>query len=389
MPEPEFSYSCRKKLLDDLRLGGVGPQTPREEQPKQGGNASLLMERYLYKQETSGDGDKAARSALLKSIKSAVNKAKKTYQHAFENRHANLKNSGALSIYFRAKDRLLVGLGSTSVLEAGVALDRLYGVPMIPASTIKGAVAAAYRDKYGIGGAYPYLFGSDDAMLDEVGEKLETSGALCFYDAWCDPNNLDVALSNDIMTPHHSKYYTSAGETPAAAFDDPTPISFLSVGKVKFEFFVSCEGEETQAKQWLDLIFDLMRTTFAARGLGAKKNAGYGVMEEAVEGISIAPKKPFRNGDSVIVYCFEAKKDKDKKGKDKGKVAGPVKYKGRFKILGHEEIDCQVEPKQEVTKEDETRKSKFDARVVNDSDLTLKEPRCTVTILKRLTGVTG
>ena len=383
MPDPEFNYSCRKKLLEDLRLGGVTSDTPSEEQPKQGTNASLLMARYLYKQEKSGDGDKAARRALLKSIQTAVNKVKTTYKLAFEKRHANLEKSGAQSIYFRAKDRLLIGMGGASVLEAGVALDRLYGVPMIPASTIKGAVAAAYRDKYGAGGAYPYLFGSDDETLDEVGEKLETSGALCFYDAWCDPNNLSAALSNDIMTPHHSEYYTSAGETPAAAFDDPTPISFLSVGKVKFEFFVSCEGEAEQAKRWLDLIFDLMETAFAARGLGAKKTAGYGAMEKTTP-IDIPKKKPFRNNDSVIVYCVEAKKDKDKKGKDKGKVAGPVKYKGRFKIVGHEDIDCQVEPKQEVTKEDETRKSKFEAKVVNDSDLTLNEPRCTVTILKRL-----
>ena len=115
--------SCRN-IFDDLNLTG-------------GSNASLLMSHYYLKKL---DDQSASRIELFTAMKGAAVKVNPLYSRAFTRRQNLLKNI-ATPKYFKTSRPLVAGLGNSNVLETGLSLNPTYGLPMIPASTIKGITA--------------------------------------------------------------------------------------------------------------------------------------------------------------------------------------------------------------------------------------------------------
>jgi CRISPR-associated protein Cmr6 len=185
---------------------------------------------------------------------------------------------------------MIVGLGSSNVLETGLTLHFLYGTPFIPGSALKG-LAAHYcsavwgagaesdfkgpeRDNKGnitkpAGKHYHFLFGS-----------TEDSGFLTFHDAWITPESLPGSLVQDVITPHHGEYYSEREERSAPSdFDDPNPVTFLSV-RGDFDVHISCDGEDgEQKKGWEELAADLLTQALSNWGIGSKTSSGYGRAE--------------------------------------------------------------------------------------------------------------
>jgi CRISPR-associated protein Cmr6 len=269
--------SCRESL-SDLALSSAQ-------------NAGLILARYLkeQKQKESGAGEKA-RQELLDAARGSVQKeaVQNLYRAAFERRKGRL--SGICQT-FRIDSRMIVGLGVSNVLETGLTLNHLYGAPFIPASALKG-LAAHYcsavwseadsefkgpkRDSRGnaagpAGKHYDFMFGS-----------TEDAGFLTFYDAWITPKSLRGSLVQDVMTPHHGDYYmgktTDGGQRFAPSdFDDPNPVTFLSV-RGDFDIHVSCDGgDDAQQKSgWEKLAMDLLKQALSDWGIGGKTSNGYG-----------------------------------------------------------------------------------------------------------------
>src|SRR5207245_4481556 len=84
---------------------------------------------------------------------------------------------GAQTRRAQIKGRMIVGLGSESVLETSISLHRTYGVPYIPGSALKGLAANYARQKlsdewHKDGEAYKVVFGDTD-----------DAGYLTFFDA--------------------------------------------------------------------------------------------------------------------------------------------------------------------------------------------------------------
>jgi hypothetical protein len=84
----------------------------------------------------------------------------------------------------------------------------------------------------------------------------------------------------DVMTPHHQKYYgepQGSNEHPPTDFDDPVPVSFLSVVG---DFLVALSGDVSgeAGQQWADLTFQLLSCALKDWGIGGKTNSGYGRM---------------------------------------------------------------------------------------------------------------
>ena len=77
-------------------------------------------------------------------------------------------------------------------------------------------------------------------------EEDAEAGYLRFYDAWLLPDSLPNSLCPDVMTPHHSGYYT--GEGAPTDFDDPNPVTFLSV-RGSFEVRVGCEDPDPEVRR--------------------------------------------------------------------------------------------------------------------------------------------
>jgi len=165
--------------------------------------------------------------------------------------------------------RLIVGLGSTSVIETGMTLHPLYGFPYLPGSGLKG-LARAYAEMAvepkPNGKEIHEIFGSDDkdpkkAILDNY------QGKVFFMDG------LPVTfpkLELDIMNPHYDAYYK--GEKPPADYLNPVPVTFLAVAAGEKFFFALYSRDKAlaeKAKAWL--IGGLTEL-----GAGGKTNVGYG-----------------------------------------------------------------------------------------------------------------
>jgi CRISPR-associated protein Cmr6 len=179
----------------------------------------------------------------------------------------------------KVRGRMIVGLGTESVLEVGIALHRTYGVPVIPGSALKGLAARhaaqnsaekAWR-KHGEqdeGASHRALFGA-------VGE----AGCVVFHDAlWVPEPGSKLPLDLDVMTVHHAGYYQGkqVPETtrilPPADWDDPNPVPFLTA---QGRYLIALEGPAA----WTDAAMTFLKRALEHEGIGAKTAAGYGRLD--------------------------------------------------------------------------------------------------------------
>lgn len=165
--------------------------------------------------------------------------------------------------------RMVVGLGSGSVLETNMTLHRIYGFPIIPGSALKGLTKAYANTAENIPD-------SDKQIADIFGSQFTskpTQGKVIFFDAI--PLKFPK-LKLDIMNPHYGEYYSdSSGKTPPADYLSPNPIFFLTVDEgAEFYFALVCKEESLAnlAKGWLE-------NALKELGVGAKTSAGYGYFE--------------------------------------------------------------------------------------------------------------
>ena len=250
----------------------------------QGANASLLMARYLEKNE-KGEGDKPAKKAMHTALRTACQNVLPLYEEAYKRRKAALETLPTRrELPFQTATPLVVGLGNENVLEAGLTLEHTYGVPIIPASSIKGIAASWCATVLGPldpslkrgGATYVRLFGSDSE--DSIDEQ--TTGALRFFDAWITPQTLTDSLRTDILTPHHGDYYTGSHSDPTD-FDSPVPFTFLTVlGQFDIAVQVLTEDNDPEtADKWLDFVFSqILVPALKHKGIGGKLSSGYGRM---------------------------------------------------------------------------------------------------------------
>jgi CRISPR-associated protein Cmr6 len=175
--------------------------------------------------------------------------------------------------------RMIVGLGAESVLETSIALHRTYGVPFIPASSLKG-LAARYAHRFlgeewkkatknsSLGLAHNILFGSQ-----------ESAGHVGFYDALYIPDSRvgkpKQPLEQDILTVHHQEYYRGAAVAPAD-WDSPVPIPLLSAqGSYLLALSGNSDDREFNDKL-VALALDILELALRDEGIGAKTSSGYG-----------------------------------------------------------------------------------------------------------------
>jgi CRISPR-associated protein Cmr6 len=164
--------------------------------------------------------------------------------------------------------RFVVGLGAAHVLETGITLHRLFGLPIIPGSALKGAAKA-----------YAQLVEGrteDNPDLVAVFGMTEQAGSVIFFDAI----PLEVPkFQLDIMNPHYPQYYDKRGGSSKepvspADWDSPRPVFFLTVTETPYRFAVAARSE--QGNRLLDLAEKWLKGALAELGIGAKTSADYG-----------------------------------------------------------------------------------------------------------------
>jgi CRISPR-associated protein Cmr6 len=239
-------------------------------------HADLLLDRYLKKSKEADNGeDQKQKRELLEAACRAVAAAPSLYEHCF-NRWRSCLPQWPPPIELSVNGRMIIGLGSESVLETGIALHHTYGTPVIPGSALKG-LAAHYCSQ--VWGEADREFQTKHEYHKTLFGDTDDSGHIIFYDAWIDPASLsgcsDSGLVLDVMTPHHRDYYAGMEAAAPTDFDDPNPILFLSVTG-RFHIALACDVPDDEGCKWAKLALDLLKEALENWGIGGKTSSGYG-----------------------------------------------------------------------------------------------------------------
>ncbi|HEX8565163.1 MAG TPA: type III-B CRISPR module RAMP protein Cmr6 [Pyrinomonadaceae bacterium] len=242
-------------------------------------NASLWLCKFIAEQKGE-DPESGAKQKLVNEVSDI--KVPEIYERFFNDIWQPQLEQITGKKFLREIDvegRMIVGLGTESVLETSITLHRTYGIPFIPGSSLKG-LAASYAHRFmgtdwkkqtrnaAIGKAHELMFGSQDS-----------AGYVIFHDALYIPSswrkNPKNPLVPDILTVHHQKYYQ--GENlPPADWDSPIPIFLLSA-QGKYLLAVSANsGDEKFDKKIKSLAIDILDLALSEEGIGAKTSSGYG-----------------------------------------------------------------------------------------------------------------
>lgn len=178
---------------------------------------------------------------------------------------------------------LVTGMGLDHPLENGFAFLNPYGMPYLPASSIKGVLRAAARElaTFEVGGwtsdTINTLFGSQDYDDEEF-----QRGALVFMDVI--PQVTANSLAMDVMTPHQGHYYQGNNQGASAPHDagSPNPIMFMVIPpRSQFTFHVLADRHLLKHVQnWKELLGQAFEHAFKWLGFGAKTALGYGAMAD-------------------------------------------------------------------------------------------------------------
>lgn len=216
------------------------------------------------------------------------------------------KNIGEDVIYAELLSRLIVNQGSGILENAGLSLHRFFGYPIIPGSAVKGiAHHAAYemwKEKYEENSddcltfaekiIETFGFPTNDKVLDDYLKarcvSIEAkSGKVCFMDAIpYDAGEKPKLVVTDILTSHHSKYYSS-NDVQDIAIDNeqpiPTPFPVIEKG-TKFRFALV----PSKHSNCDSLLFakECLLVGLTIYGVGAKTAAGYGCFKDITEEVN-------------------------------------------------------------------------------------------------------
>ncbi|MBI4612633.1 MAG: type III-B CRISPR module RAMP protein Cmr6 [Planctomycetes bacterium] len=268
-------------------------------------NPGLVFERFL---PLSGPTKKEGKDDLLQDVvKKQGSDAAKPFLQALEARakviveSARARGCWVLEVEAKQKSRLASALGVAHPLENGFMFHRVYGVPFLPGSSLKGAVRAAFLKTIAGNSGWDSLVEKShkDDLLGELGADLRhlfgsslkdpdnfprdeshlVRGRLVFLDAF--PREA-AKLEVDVLTPHHHKYYEK-GEAPGD-WENPLPAFFLTVSAgTRWVFRAILEpprpagrAEHRDDPAGREAIEAAFRDALETWGIGAKKAAGYG-----------------------------------------------------------------------------------------------------------------
>lgn len=243
----------------DMRRNAYQPNQPCE-------HAGLLLDRGF---ETWGD-DHPEKVLQLHQAAAAIEYSP-LYENAYQRWKKILTGNPGTSKTLEAKleNRLYLGMGEASPLEAGITLHQTYGVPFIPGTAVKG-VLHHYARNVGVDQKIQdIIFGRepDSENKRDSGE----AGYLIFNNAWWIPGK--KALAPEIITVHYKNYYQekgAKGTDKRLDFESPNPNPQIAI---QGSFLFSVEGDEA----WANYAIKLMKRALTENGIGGKTSSGYGL----------------------------------------------------------------------------------------------------------------
>jgi|SRR5579863_134671 len=261
----------------------ISPIEIREKLPPltrsmQESNAGLWLDKYIIKQDRE---DNESRRKLIEEV--CALPIPTAYRSYFGRWQKTLTEEyGAQTHEAQVKGRMIVGLGSESVLETAISLHRTYGIPYIPGSALKGLAANYARLR--LGGDW----GKDGKYYKIVFGDTDDAGYITFFDALYVPDTgpEKKPLYPDVITVHHQKYYQDAKEAPSDR-DNPTPVPFISATGT---YLIALAAPDLQQPDgWITVTFKILEGALKTFGIGAKTSSGYGRLKLEVGDSDASP----------------------------------------------------------------------------------------------------
>ena len=198
--------------------------------------------------------------------------------------------------------RLAINLSDSLIQNAGISLDRLFGLPVIPGSAVKGVcrhaalaelkTAKKDDDKRRLSRLFQQVFGTssvdfapgrggrakggelaDYVQYLEDPERNTVKGCIDFLSAH--PVNA-ARITVDLTTVHYPDYYHS-GETEDLSLEKPRPNPFPVVEQgVRFAFCLVANRLASNPEEPLAAASRWLSTALTTQGMGAKTASGYG-----------------------------------------------------------------------------------------------------------------
>lgn len=207
--------------------------------------------------------------------------------------------------------RLAVGLGNESVYETSMTLHHIYGIPYIPASSIKGVVRSwiitqyfeketeepaeywALKDEF-----FCKIFGTakESKVKNSDGKEFKVTsplknkeekptehiGEIIFFDAF---PTTPPKIETDVMNPHYGDWYGDrkdnyGNQIPPTDYQNPVPVFFLTVANTTFNFMLASRKDKLESyKIGGKTIEEWLIDALTNHGIGAKTAVGYGYMK--------------------------------------------------------------------------------------------------------------
>lgn len=235
---------------------------------------ALWLERYLQPNDLSA-GDEGARAARLHEVATRTT-VPEGYAEALALFEYEMHELGALRYTLTARGRLAIWLKSGSAMETGMAIHHVWGVPIIPARTLKGAAAGACEEVVEAEWCPPDRRNRGDTpsalegiWYDELFGTAGLKGRVTFLDAWWKPplQPTGIGIDEDVMTPHYNDYYLDGSAPTGSA--DPVPVPFPTASGTFVGWLLGPD-------MWVERARELVGFAAGERGLGARAGAGYG-----------------------------------------------------------------------------------------------------------------
>ncbi|WP_044895093.1 type III-B CRISPR module RAMP protein Cmr6 [Bacillus alveayuensis] len=166
--------------------------------------------------------------------------------------------------------RIIHGLGGSHVRETSLTLHPVYGVPYIPASSVKGVVRHWFIEAFCDGEEKKLAEHETGALV--FGTQAQR-GIVQFHDIFL-INQL--VIEPDVLTVHFKDYYGSG--KPATDDQNPNPVTFLTVNVSDVDIYLtSCKyGGNIPSEELLKEAASWTAQALSEIGIGSKTSSGYG-----------------------------------------------------------------------------------------------------------------
>jgi CRISPR-associated protein Cmr6 len=232
--------------------------------------------------------------------------------------------------------RLAINLADSLIQNAGICLDRFFGLPFIPGSAVKGVCrhaaleelkAAENDDRCHLFEVFRDVFGTSDndykegdlrPFVDLLGSKPENQrGRVSFLPAY--PLN-GAKIVVDLTNVHYPDYYRS-GRTEDLSKEAPRPNPFpaVEVG-AQFAFCILLNRPDVSADR-LSIARHWLEIALTVRGIGAKTAAGYGWFSLKPEALLQLEAEERKEAEVAAARAKKEAEEKDRKDADTARLA--------------------------------------------------------------------